>query len=124
MGQQTKILIIEDERDLADIYSLPMKTAGMDVTIVFNGVDALDVLHKREFDLVLLDLFMPDMDGLEVLQKIRADAKFKNLKVYVWSNLTQQKQIEAAQKNGATGFLIKSDYTPKTLLEKVQGLLK
>jgi len=118
-----KLLMVEDEKDLAEIYSLQMKMSGIDVIIALNGTEALDYLQKEKFDIVLLDLFMPDVDGFAVLKKIRSDAKLKNQAVYAWSNLTQNKQVELAKKCGATGFLIKSEYTPKTLVAKVLELI-
>ncbi|MFA6421866.1 MAG: response regulator [Candidatus Buchananbacteria bacterium] len=121
--KKVKILMVEDETDLAEVYSLQMKMSGIDVTIARNGADALSFIQKQKFDLVLLDLFMPDMDGFEVLQKLTADPKIKKQTIYAWSNLTQKKQIDYAIKCGATDFLIKSDYTPKTLVEKVMELI-
>jgi len=123
-NSKAKILMIEDEKDLAEIYSLQMKMSGIDVTIAPNGVEALSILQKQSFDLVLLDLLMPDVDGFEVLKKIKGDSKLKKNKVYAWSNLTQKKQIDLANKCGADGFLIKSEYTPSSLVAKVNELLK
>lgn len=119
-----KILMIEDEHDLAEIYSLQMKMSGIDVLVASNGTEAMDILGKQSFDLVLLDLLMPEVDGFEVLKKIKGDSKLKKNKIYAWSNLTQKKQIDLANKCGADGFLIKSEYTPSSLVEKVKGLLK
>ncbi|MFA6919357.1 MAG: response regulator [Patescibacteria group bacterium] len=121
---KTKILMIEDERDLAGIYSLQMKMSGINVVLASNGAEALEILQKQSFDLVLLDLLMPDIDGFEMLRQIKGDNKLKKNKVYAWSNLTQKKQIELAKKCGADGFLIKSEYTPSSLVEKVNELLK
>ncbi len=124
MATKAKILMIEDEKDLAEIYSLQMKMSGIDVVIAQNGAEALDILSKQSFDLVLLDLLMPEVDGFEVLKKIKGDSKLKKNKVYAWSNLTQKKQIDLASKCGADGFLIKSEYTPSSLVAKVNELLK
>ena len=121
---KVKILMIEDEHDLAEIYSLQMKMSGINVVVASNGVEALDTLQKQDFDLVLLDLLMPDVDGFEVLKKIKGDSKLRKFKVYAWSNLTQTKQIDLAKKCGADGFLIKSEYTPSSLVAKVNELLK
>ena len=98
MATKAKILMIEDEKDLAEIYSLQMKMSGIDVVIAQNGAEALDILSKQSFDLVLLDLLMPEVDGFEVLKKIKGDSKLKKNKVYAWSNLTQKKQIDLASK--------------------------
>lgn len=116
--------MIEDEHDLAEIYSLQMKMCDIDVTVAPSGAEALEILKKGKFDLVLLDLFMPNVDGFEVLKKLRNEIGFKGCPVYAWSNLTQKKQIALAMKCGADGFLIKSDYTPKGLVDKVSEIIK
>ncbi len=118
-----KILMVEDEKDLAEIYSMQMRMLDIEVTIAYDGAQAFDFMQKDLYDLVLLDLFMPEVDGFEVLKKIRQNPKYKSAKIYAWSNLTQKKQIELAKNCGATDFLIKSDYTPKTLAEKVKELV-
>ena len=79
---------------------------------------------KNTPDLILLDLLMPDIDGYEFLDRIKNFPNRKGIHIYAWSNLTQQKDINLAKQKGVDGFLIKSDYTPKKLAEKVTEILK
>jgi len=73
--------------------------------------------------LVLLDLLMPEVDGYQTLKEIKQDPKYKQVSIYVWSNLTQKNEVALAKRLGADGYLVKSDYTPSKLLAKVIELL-
>lgn len=118
-----KIALIEDEKDLAEIYSLKLQMDGVETVVINDSLNAMDILKKEKPDLVLLDIMMPEMDGLELFAKIRKDKALNKIRVYIWSNLTQKKDQEKAQKLRVDGYLIKSDYTPATLSEKIKELL-
>lgn len=119
-----KILIAEDEPELASIFSMMMDHAGFKVDIARNGAETIEKIKRMNPDLVLLDLLMPEVDGYYVLKLIKKDDKYKNIPIYAWSNLTQKNEIDQAMRLGADGYLVKSDYTPSKLLEKVKELLK
>ena len=125
MSSNNKILLVEDEKDLADIFSSQLKADGFDVTVAANGREALEVIKKTKFWLVLLDLVMPDMDGYEVLKKLKLkeDKKDHGMVIYAWSNLTQKGEINKAKRLGADEYLVKSDYIPSKLSEKIKQLL-
>ena len=123
MSNQNKILLVEDEKDLAELFSLRLKADGFDITVATNGLEAIKLIKKINPDLVLLDLVMPDMDGYEVLKKLKKDKVLNETIIYVWSNLTQKDEIDKAKKLGANGYLVKSDYTPSKLSEKVKEIL-
>ncbi len=76
-----KILIVDDEKDIASSVKMLVEGMGYNSTIANDGKSALDILNKEKFDLVLLDILMPQMSGREVLEKIRASSKLKNQKV-------------------------------------------
>lgn len=120
MGKNNTILIVEDEPELAEMFSLGLKEAGFETVILSDGSGVLAEIKKRRPVLILLDLVMPNMDGYEVLKEIKGKTKAK---VYVWSNLTREEEIKEAKKLGADGYLIKSDFTPKKLAEKIKEIL-
>lgn len=122
MVKKYKILLIEDEPDLADLFSIYLKNAGFDITVLNDGADALNVIKKVKPDLVLLDLIIPKKDGYEVLNEIKRDSIARNADIYVFSNLTQKAEIERAMKLGAKDYLVKSDYTPAKLVEKINEI--
>ena len=122
MAEKYKILLIEDEPDLVDLFSTSLKNAGFSVEILVDGVDALSTVKRIKPDLVLLDLIIPKKDGYEVLKEIKCDVAVKKTLIYVFSNLTQKAEIERAMKLGAKDYLIKSDYTPKELVKKINQI--
>jgi DNA-binding response OmpR family regulator len=81
--QKKTILCIEDEPEMIDLIRLILNRKGFDVTGAANGMEGLDKIRKNIPDLILLDLMMPDMDGWEVYQQIKADEKTKNIPVIV-----------------------------------------
>lgn len=123
MKKSYKILLIEDELDLVDLFGGSLKSAGFQVESIESGEQALSAIKKLKPDLVLLDLIIPKKDGYEVLKEIKCDQAIKNTLVYVFSNLTQKAEIERALKLGAKDYLIKSDYTPSKLVEKINQIL-
>ncbi len=116
-----KILIIEDEKPIARAMELKLKKAGFDAQIASNGEDALKILQKDSFDLALLDLVMPKVDGFGVLEEIK-NKKIK-IKIVVTSNLSQDNHIKKAKELGAIDFLIKSDTSIVEIVNKVKSVL-
>ncbi|NCN07698.1 response regulator [Candidatus Falkowbacteria bacterium] len=123
MTKKYKILLVEDEPDLADLFSISLKQAGFEVTVLNDGANTLSAVKKIKPDLVLLDLIIPKKDGYEVLGEIKADKVASKTMIYVFSNLTQKAEIDRAMKLGAKNYLIKSDYTPAKLAQKIKDIL-
>jgi len=127
MGNETtkkRILIVEDDSFVMDIYQTKLGQAGYEVTGAGNGLEALKKMEEGTFDLILLDIIMPYMDGLEVLKKIKADEKNKNLPIILLTNLSQKEEVDKGLGLGANDYLIKSHFTPSEVLEKVKGYLE
>ncbi len=118
-----KILIVEDDPMLVEIYSKKFTSEGFDTDTACSGAEAEEKVKDESFDLVLLDLVLPEADGFEVLKKIKEDPAINSLKVVVFSNLSQEEDKERASVLGADGFLTKSDYTPGEIVEHIKGLL-
>ena len=116
-----QILIVDDEKALARALELKLIHEGFEVEIVFNGTDAIKTLKNKSFDLVLLDLVMPQEDGFAVLEKI--EPKKKKMLVIVSSNLSQTEDIEKAKSLGATDYIVKSDTTLAKIVEKIEKYL-
>ncbi len=123
-SKKYKVVIIEDEPDLAEIYKMKMAMDGIDAVVVNESSKAMEVLKREMPDLVLLDVIMPEIDGFKLYGMIKADAQLKKIKVYIWSNLTQKKDKDHADSLKVDGYLVKSDFTPATLSGKVKELLQ
>ena len=117
-----KILIIEDEKPLARALELKLTHAGFEAKVVFNGEDAIELLQKESYALILLDLIMPKMDGFTVL----AILKVKKIEtpVMILSNLSQEQDEKRAKEFGAKEFFIKSNTPIATIVERIIELLK
>ena len=76
-----KILIVDDEQDIRESVQMLVETQGYETRVVDNGLSAINALKKEKFDLVLLDVLMPNLSGIKTLKKIRTDPKLKNQKV-------------------------------------------
>lgn len=120
----TKVLIVEDDKILSDAYSLILKREGHDVSTAFNGKEALEETEKNEPDIILLDLLMPVMNGLDFLQKFDLKNKHPRTKVVILSNLGDEKEIERAMELGAYKYVIKAHASPEELSVLVNHLIE
>lgn len=119
-----KILLIEDDPFLIDIYNTKLKKSGFEVEVATEGEEGIRKIEEKIPDLVLLDIVLPQMDGWEVLKKIRENKKFKNLKVIILSNLYQKLEVEKGMKFGAIKYLIKAHYTPTEVVKEIRKIVK
>lgn len=122
--EKKKILIVEDDSFVMDIYQTKLGQSGYEVTGADNGLEALKAIEKDTFDLMLLDIIMPYMDGLEVLKKVKSDEKNKDLPIILLTNLSQKEEVDKGLELGASDYLIKSHFTPSEVLEKIKGYLE
>lgn len=118
-----KILIAEDDRFLANAYRVKLTKAGFEVKITSDGQEALTALRTFIPDLILLDLVMPVKDGFATLQEIKAHPTLRTIPVIVASNLGQKEDVDKAMKLGARDFVIKSDLSLDTLIQKIHKLV-
>jgi DNA-binding response OmpR family regulator len=119
-----RILVVEDDSDLNNAYCIILRHAGHEVVEAFDGKEALDKLKDFEPDLVLLDLLMPVMGGLEFLQEWEKPKKHRNVKVLIFTNMENSPEVSEAYKLGATRCIIKSWTAPHNLARVVSDTLK
>jgi CheY-like chemotaxis protein len=118
-----KILIVEDEKLLNEAYELVLSREGHKVSKAFNGEEALGLVDKEKPDLILLDLRMPKMDGVEFLKQLNPADKYPEMKIIVFSNYDEQKEIDKAFQHGATRYILKAWSSPKELVKVVKETL-
>ena len=119
MSNQKLVLIVEDEPALQEAFCLVLESGGYSVAAASNGLQAIEVMKSRKPDLVLLDIFMPVMDGKEFLRNIDLE-DFPDTKVIVYSNLSDQQTETEMLELGAHDFVLKSSMTPRDLLNLVE----
>ncbi|MDO8424536.1 MAG: response regulator [bacterium] len=122
------ILLVEDDPFLIDIYSTKLKESGFEVEVASDGEKALVRAADKKFDLVILDIVLPQMDGWEILERLKEqNAKLKipsETKIIILSNLGQKSEVEKGLKLGATKYLIKAHYTPSEVVEEIKKVIK
>jgi CheY-like chemotaxis protein len=114
------ILIVEDEPELAEVYSTLLSQSGYKVSVSHNGKDALKAASAHSPDLILLDLRMPVMDGVQFLKKYDLKKQHPNVKVVVFSNYDLQDEIDDAYRLGADRYVLKAWASPRELLQIVK----
>lgn len=119
-----KVLIIEDDSSIIQMYSLKFQEAGYAVVQATTGVEGLEVAKKEKPDVILLDVIIPQYDGFVVTEKLQADPATKNIPIILLTNLAQEGDKDRGIKLGAKDYLIKAEFTPTEVLAKVQAFLK
>lgn len=106
MPKKKKILVVDDEIDFIELMKARLEANDYDVVLANNGRDALETIKKSVPDAVLLDIMMPEMDGLTVLKEIRS--KNPTLPVFIITAFSNEERIKLAGKLNASGFIVKS----------------
>ncbi len=121
-GYQKRILLAEDDIFVRDMYSVRLKKDGYEVKTVKDGRQALEWLSQNTPDIILLDIMMPFMDGLEVLAEIQKNENLNTIPVIMLTNLSEGDDIRKALTLGASDYIIKSHFTPSEIVSKVNTL--
>lgn len=118
------ILLIEDDPFLIDIYITKLKEAGFGVEVAKDGQTALKLLKRKKYDLLILDIVLPHIDGWEILERIKKQKELKDLLIVILSNLGQKQEVKKGLDLGATKYLIKAHYKPSEIIEEIKEILK
>lgn len=114
------VLIVEDEKPLNEAYQVILEAEGYKVASVYDGAEALEITKDMDPDLILLDLRMPQINGIEFLKKYDAPGKHPKVKIIVFSNLDTENEINEAYKLGAHKYMLKAWASPKELARLVK----
>lgn len=119
-----KILIVEDDPFLLKMYNKKFQVEGFQVETAEDGISGLQKMKTFTPDLVIMDVMMPKLNGLEAVEKAKSDPATSNIPILILTNLSAATDAETAVKKGAVGFLVKSDTTPTQVITKVKTILK
>lgn len=119
-----KILIIEDEKILAEMYHDGFTQAGFEVVMAYSAEEAIEAALKEKPDLILLDILLPRENGIGFLGKLRKNPKIASIKVVAFSNYDDPDTKKEALEFGVEDYLIKTNYTPQEIIEKIKDYLK
>ena len=118
-----KILIIEDEEILLELIQKKLTQEGYQVDVAKDGQEGLNKIKEGKPDLVLLDIVMPKMGGFEVIEKVGQDEELKNIPIIIISNSGQPVELNRAKELGIRDWLIKTDFDPEEVVNKVRKQL-
>jgi len=110
------VLTIEDEHSISQLYTKALTKAGYVVQNTYNGLEGYAQAKTNVFDIILLDLMLPDMSGMEILRRLRAEVPNLKSKIVVTTNLEQEHDHRQVIEQQADGYLIKANVTPRQLV--------
>ena len=120
---QIKILLVDDDKFLLDMYSLKFKKSGLDIDTASSSSSALEKIRKsNDYNILLLDIIMPGMDGLELLKTIRDEKLLSSSAIIMLTN--QADSVESARSLGVDGYIIKATTIPSEVVDQVLSIYK
>jgi CheY-like chemotaxis protein len=122
--EKKKILIVEDDNFVAEVYFTKLSEMGYESLLAQNGREGIEILKKNKIDLILLDILMPIMDGMEMLNEVKKDEKLKSIPVILLTNVGEKDSIQKVREMGVKNYLIKSHFTPAEVIEKIEEVFK
>ena len=125
MAGSKTILFVEDDRPISEMYARVLTRHGYRVDFAYDGAEGLQKARAKHFDLILLDIMMPEKTGIEVLEVLRGeDGKgMPDTKIVILTNLAQDKTSQEALRSQADGYIIKADIVPSQLVELIAKLI-
>lgn len=121
--RKIKILLIEDEKMLVDMYKDKFENEGFKMVTAFDAREGFEMAKKERPDLILLDILLPRENGISFLQKMRKDPEIADISVVALSNYDQPRTKKEAFQLGVKAYLIKTDFTPNTLIKEIKKYL-
>jgi CheY-like chemotaxis protein len=119
-----RVLIVEDDATLRSASETVLKMEGYQVYTAADGLEALEVTKNQEVDVIILDMLMPNINGMEFLEAFQAPELHPDVKIIVFSNMSIPSDVKTAMKLGATKYLTKSNFTPKEMVSIIQDVLE
>jgi DNA-binding response OmpR family regulator len=125
-NQQTQrsVLCVEDELFISELYERALTNSGYKVTVIANGDEALTAAETNAFDIILLDLMIPNLAGIEILRILRNPARTTQIKskIIIITNLEQREDVRADIEKQADGYLVKAELTPRELVNFIDTI--
>ncbi len=123
MSTKAKVAIIEDDIAIVQMYRIKFESEGYNVETAGDGITGLELIESFSPDIILLDLMMPNMDGLAMLQRLRGTTEGKKARVVVLTNMGDTETATKVYKMAADDYIVKAEMTPKQVAERVRLLL-
>jgi len=122
--QKNKILLVEDDVMIVRMYQRKLELEGFKVFLAFNGEEGLEILKKEKPDIILLDIMMPKMNGIEMLKALKKNPATKNIPVIILTNLGDRPEdVTKAKELGAKDYWVKATVSLKEVVERIRQIL-
>lgn len=123
MADIKTILCIEDDLFIGEMYARSLRQAGYEVDLIPNGEEGLQAALNKQYDLILLDILLPEKFGTEILKQLRGDQDLvPHSRILILTNFSQDEESRVAMQSKADGYLIKADITPRKLIDIIGQL--
>lgn len=123
MSINKKILIVEDDEFLLSMYSTKFEIEGYNVIMAGDGEMGLEKAREEKPGIILLDIMLPNMDGFDVLKKLKSGRDTSSIPVILLTNLSQKQDVEQGLSMGADDYLVKAHFMPSEVVDKINRLL-
>lgn len=122
--QRKKVLCIEDEHFIGELYERALTNAGYEMKLAIDGAEGLQLAQSNQFDIILLDLMVPNVTGIEILRILRDPQQTPELKakILITTNLEQREDVRADIEKQADGYVVKAEFTPHELVGILDSL--
>lgn len=123
-NKKTKVLLVEDDQMIVDMYKMRLEEEGFEVLITEKGSEVLGLAKKNKPAIILLDVILPETDGFSILRSLHSSTETRNIPVLLLTNLGQESDQEKGVEMGASGYFVKSQHTPVEVINKIKELIK
>lgn len=120
----SKILLVDDDKDLCDLYKTTLSAEGFNISVAQNGEEALSEIMKDKPDLIVLDIMMPKIHGMDTLDILKATPETKDIKVLILSALSDQKMKDKAKEFQVVDYVVKSEVDMSTVINRIKDAIK
>ena len=118
-----KILVVEDDRDISELISYNLSREGYDIACLYDGSQAVDFVSKRKPDLIILDLMLPEMDGIEICRTLKGEAATKNIPIVMLTAKSEEADVVVGLQMGADDYIPKP-FSPKVLVARIKAITR
>ncbi|MBI3255484.1 MAG: response regulator [Candidatus Andersenbacteria bacterium] len=122
--KKTHVLIVEDDSFISLFLEKKLTELGYGAKVAASTAQALEALAAAPVDLILLDIILPDENGFTLLERLKKNPAYQDIPVVILSNLGQQSEIDRGKQLGAVDFLVKGNYSPAEIVERITAILK
>jgi two-component system alkaline phosphatase synthesis response regulator PhoP len=121
--KKKKILVVEDDRDISELITYNLEREGYDIACLYDGRHVVDFVHKRKPELIILDLMLPEVDGIEICRTLKSDADTKQIPIVMLTAKSEEADVVVGLQMGADDYIPKP-FSPKVLVARIKAITR